>query len=421
MSAPAGEKEARSSTGPELASLGSLNSLWQAQRFDQARKVLSLVLFVSAGALWILSLGKWGASLEGLPWYLSVAVFSVLSVRFLRAETSFELLGLPRSKEPVSLPETLSICFLLLAACLYSSVAYMLLHPPLPLKTTQIVDIQLLSERDFSDEASLLPGSEPQEDLKKRSADQVSQRGSLEQNKLVKANLPSEQRPKSRQNQIKAKNSNGKAQVERVAENSAPEESSPSRRELTFENSNAAPLMIPNGWQTKTVDKPFVTAAARASSPSKSAELQPFISEVAPPELVELIENDGEQNAMHVFQKGGKSSGGKGAENSLSQYLKELHRKIKSAWSPPRGSTRTVDVLFRLKKDGKLAFVKIKKASGEEEIDSSAAKAVMTATAKAGPLPKDYSHDYLDVIYTFNYNVNELKEVSGAEFRQAED
>lgn len=169
-------------------------------------------------------------------------------------------------------------------------------------------------------------------------------------------------------------------------------------------------LAIPNSWSTQS----FNAAVPLHTQKNLKTSLKnaPYISEVEPPELVELIENDGDKDAMHIFQPGGQSSGGKGAENDLSQYLKTLHKLIKSSWSPPQGTSRQTEVLFRLKRDGRLASIKITKSSQDQIIDESAIRAVVAAARNLKPLPKEYAAAYLDIAYTFRYNVNELKELN---------
>lgn len=355
-----------------------------------------------------------GVSQDGLPWYLAIGMTAALSVRCLRVETNInKLLGVPRNHEPLKLQESLSICYLSAALAIYAWIGYSLLHPSSKLaRLTQVVDIQLLSERDFQNNHEELPGSQPQEDLRKRLADQVSQTGSLTKTKAIQAEKqPPKKEDAAEHPDKKLAKSNGQAKVERHDEKPAEKPSSPKPVEQELEESKAAPLAIPSSWKTNLVDQHFVPAASKSLSPLRPQNQNlPYMSEVEPPELVELLENDGDAAAMHVFQKGGKSSGGKGAENGLSNYLKELHKRIKNAWTPPMGSTRKVVLQFRLKRDGHVAWVKVTKSSGETETDSSALKAIMQASKEAQALPKDYTAEYLDVEYTFKYNVDELEE-----------
>jgi outer membrane biosynthesis protein TonB len=391
--------------------------LIQQERTARLRNGASLVLFVSACSVWISSFFRLGVNLEGLPWYLAIGSLAILSVRFLRSESSLgQLAGMPRTREPLKLKESLALCFMVLAVTLYSSVGYRLLHPPVePAGLKQVVDIQLLSPSDYKDNHEDLPGTQPQDDLKQRTADQVSQQGDLQQLKALqkKAEVKVD-KPNKIVALAKPKQSSGKADVEREDTKSADKPSSPAAVDNNQVVPMAVPILMPKSWQTKTISQDFVQAAARSGAPAQShAESEPFIAEVTPPEMVELVENDGDKDALHVFQKGGKSNNGKGAENGLSTFLKELHKRIKNAWAPPAGKTRAVEVLFRLKRDGHLSFCKITKSSGTAEIDASATRAIMAAASNnALVLPKDYTPNYLDISYTFKYNVNELQEVS---------
>lgn len=390
--------------------------LWRYERIAQARNAASFVLFVSACAVWLVSFCRLGVSQEGLPWYVTIGVIAAFSVRFLRAEESFcGVVGLRSSQAPLKLKESVALSFMSIAVALYSWVGYRLLHPSSdPPRVAQIVDIQLLSDKDFKDNQEQVPGTQPQADLRKRQADQISQQGDLNESRAFQSKLQSNKEKLSAEAEDrKSREINAKAMVEQEEEKPAELPCSPALLEKTQASSNVLPVIMPQSWQTKTIDPHYVPAASRSGSPGQShTESEPYMSEVAPPELVELMENDGDSGAMHVFQKGGKSSDGKGAENGLSSFLKELHKRIKNSWAPPRGSTRTVEVLFRLKKDGRLAFLKITRSSGLADTDTSATKAIVAAASSGQALPKDYAPNYLDVIYTFKYKVDELQEIN---------
>lgn len=395
----------------------AFNNLTRREKIAQTRNAASLVLFVSACAVWITSLCQLGVSRDGIPWYACIGIVAAMSVRFLRVEEPVAALtGLPRSHEPLKLRESLALCFMAIAIALYMGVGYQLLHPQAETpRKTQIVDIQLVSDRDYKNNKDLVPGTQAQEALRERHADNVTRAGNLNVPRVLQ---DKQERRSEKKNTVtideKPHKSNGRAaKVEREDEKPAENASSPAPVEKTFVPSNAVPIPMPSSWQTKTIDPNYVPAASPAGNPQKNRTDQPFISEVAPPELVELMDNDGERDAQHVFQKGGKSKDGKGAENALSVFLKELHIRIKNSWSPPHGETRSVEVLFRVKKDGRLAFLKITRSSGRSETDSSAVKAVTGAATLAHPLPKDYTPNYLDVSYTFKYNVDELQEING--------
>lgn len=443
------ENKARS-TGSDAV----FSSFFRSRRFHVLRNVASLVVFVSAAAVWLLSFGRLDLGHEALPWYLIIGTISACSVRFLNFDSYGELqiTGLVKTREPLHLRESLALVFMCVAVCMYLMAGYELLHrfDRIP-RVMQVVDIQLLSEKDYQDNHSLLPGSKPQDLLRKRNADQLTKQGELNTasaspSKESVANqpvaMPEKEKQKTEQQNKPAKGQKQtKAPTQKPIEKAEKSEQKPGPKvEQLTERKEAvkplpvvtplfsaalnsksiiseaskqatAPVVIPQGWQTKMVSNTAVVP----SNPNRtvsSTRSEAFITEVKPLEMVELIENDGETDGIHIFQRGGKSSGGKGAENNLSTYLKELHKKIKKNWAPPRGFTRQVEVIFRLRKDGHLASIKVTKTSGEPLADNSAIKAVMLATSKEARLPSDFSPDCLDVIYTFKYNVDELQELA---------
>lgn len=392
------------------------------ERLSHLRNLSSWILFVGACAVWLAGICRLGVSHEGLPWYLTLGTFASLSVRFLRfkEDCPVSFTHTLQCREPLLLKESVAICFLSVAVALYLWIGYGLLHPPAePARITQIVDIQLVSQKDFRDNNDVLPGTEPREDLRERNADQITQAGNICQPQVLKASPDKKNRPAN----TDSENRKPQPRTPETCKSKPPEKAASSNTAPAMPENQApppytVPLNIPTHWQTTTVTHvtPVAPAYREASTspgnPSRPKDAQePYLMEVAPPELVELLENEGEKNALHVFQPGGKSSGGTGAENDLSRYLKELHKRIKTAWSPPRGTTRKVEVLFRIKKDGRLAFLKIERSSGQSETDASATKAITSATNGLS-LPKDYSPQYLDVRYTFKYNVDELQEIS---------
>lgn len=162
----------------------------------------------------------------------------------------------------------------------------------------------------------------------------------------------------------------------------------------------------PSKWQTRTTSQIRIRPASRGIA---------SFEEVAPPEMVELTDSDGENRAQELWQSGGRSANGKGAKSNLTAYLKELHRRIKRAWRPPGGETRTAEILFRIKRTGQLASIKLIRTSGSNELDDAA----MVAIAGCAPfktLPQDVPTDYLDLLYTFNYTVDSLAEAQKGQY-----
>ena len=85
--------------------------------------------------------------------------------------------------------------------------------------------------------------------------------------------------------------------------------------------------------------------------------------------------------------------------------MKKLQMDIKRNWNPPKNSDslKTV-VLFRVGKTGMLLEDKIIKSSGNVEYDEIALKTI-NATAPFAKLPREFKGDYVDISFTFDYNV----------------
>ncbi len=447
------ELKEKASTATSTEAAKFLHAWVETRRFNLIRNVCSLLFFVSAAAVWFMSLGRLDVGQEGLPWYLILGFVAASSVRFLRFEKypPLALAGLPKSKEPLKLSESLGMVFLIAAFAIYLMAGIELIKSLDQKRETllQVIDIQLLSDKDFKDNNQPLPGMKPQEKLRKRTADVRTQQGELsnasarksaesaankvKQDKKDDAQKQKEEPKKKLDEKAKEQNEKPKEQPKQK-ENDATDQKavqktlspellqeklerlSPvplSKNSIPKKESSSAtlPMVIPKNWQTKTVTDSFAFQNRPIPSISSARSDQPFLTEVRPLEMVELIENDGELDGVDVFQRGGKSNGGKGAENNLSLYLKELHKKIKKNWSPPRGFSRKVELIFRLKRDGHVAEIRMLKSSGEQMTDKAAIKAIALATQKADPLPQDFTPNYLDVIYTFKYNVDELQEI----------
>jgi len=92
-------------------------------------------------------------------------------------------------------------------------------------------------------------------------------------------------------------------------------------------------------------------------------------------------------------------------EPDFGPYMRELQRRIKRNWHPPRrDESKHVQVLFKLSKKGDLLRLNISKSSGNIEIDDAAIKAVkMSAPFRS--LPPEYKGNDIDIQFTFDYNV----------------
>lgn len=108
----------------------------------------------------------------------------------------------------------------------------------------------------------------------------------------------------------------------------------------------------------------------------------------------------------------GNPGGGRGApgvdsiaEPDFGPYMRELQRRIKMNWDPPKGNeSKRVVLLFKIAKDGRLLSVRVFKSSGVPNADKAALNAV-ELTAPFRPLPADFRGSSIDIQFTFDYNV----------------
>lgn len=92
-------------------------------------------------------------------------------------------------------------------------------------------------------------------------------------------------------------------------------------------------------------------------------------------------------------------------EPDFGPYMRELQRRIKINWDPPKGNeSKRVVLLFKIAKDGRLLSCSVFKSSGLQKADSAALNAVNLA-APFRPLPHEYKESSIDVQFTFDYNV----------------
>lgn len=108
----------------------------------------------------------------------------------------------------------------------------------------------------------------------------------------------------------------------------------------------------------------------------------------------------------------GNPGGGGGApgidsyrEPDFGPYMRELQRRIRANWDPPKGNeSKRVVLLFKIAKDGRLLSCRVLKSSGLPSADTAAMNAVK-ATAPFKPLPAGYRESSVDIQFTFDYNV----------------
>ena len=115
----------------------------------------------------------------------------------------------------------------------------------------------------------------------------------------------------------------------------------------------------------------------------------------------------------HGSGSGGGNPGGGGGrpgidairEPDFGPYMRELQRRIKMNWDPPKGNeSKRVVLLFKIAKDGRLLSCSVFKSSGLQNADNAALNAVKLA-APFRPLPPEYKKSSIDVQFTFDYNV----------------
>lgn len=92
-------------------------------------------------------------------------------------------------------------------------------------------------------------------------------------------------------------------------------------------------------------------------------------------------------------------------EPDFGPYMRELQRRIKMNWDPPKGNeSKRVVLLFKIAKDGRLLSSRVFKSSGIPNADRAALSAV-ELTAPFRPLPADFRGASIDIQFTFDYNV----------------
>lgn len=92
-------------------------------------------------------------------------------------------------------------------------------------------------------------------------------------------------------------------------------------------------------------------------------------------------------------------------EPDFGPYMRELQRRIKMNWEPPKGNeSKRVVLLFKIARDGRLISHRVYRSSGLPSADRAAMHAV-ELTAPFKPLPPEYRGDSVDIQFTFDYNV----------------
>jgi len=376
---------------------------------------------VAISFVWLLALSRTGLPSLLVPWFV---IFWFVFTWGITSAFAADRIIAPfrlniRIDEPDRLRNWLGISYLAGSVLFFMMLAKVPFEPFHTAHTTrQVVDIQLVSNADFEDRHEILPSTEEKPTLRKRNGDPQEVIDPANQ-----SHVPAKEavRSKSHQPQKSA------PVIAKVDKQPPPKKVTPKQQadpqffiaqekpEAPAQPKPSLPKNFPwpqysSSFQVKDV-REYGAKVTMVSTPKVAYSSAPIeVEEVHPPQLLEVTDNDGDTGA-ELWQMGGRSKGGKGAPSALATYLKEMHKKLKKTWSPPSGTSRRAQVLFRLRRDGSTACVKLAASSGDKIVDQSALQAI-AAAAPFGNLPKDYLADYLDVLYTFNYRADELSEVT---------
>lgn len=322
---------------------------------------------------------------------LSIAEFSVLffalwqiyraykqRIKFLAEFTDSSLaLYLPDDQ---SLLPYLTASYFIFAASINCLVLYKQFFHPIETKANkQYVEIELVSAADYQNKKNVLPSTTPKPSLGKRfSPIDVSDTSIPLTSSLIK--LTKREQEKSIR-AVQGEKTNSLQKHDTYVVNSI--------------------VRLPA--------KPKVNNATKiAQSEQNSSQLD--LEEMQPLALTEIKDNDGD-DSIELWQDGGHSNQGLGASSELTDYLKELHKKLKQAWRPPETLAHHIKVLFRLAGDGSIMSLKLTASCGDPAADNSALIAIRKS-APFGNLPKECVAGCLDLAYTFNYSADEMRELS---------
>ncbi len=266
-------------------------------------------------------------------------------------------------------------------------------------KLSQLIDIEFVSQADFKDKKNLLPASVPKPTLAKTTSPVIHSQGQIFTDPVFVVRAGGSQNNQREMEQEK----------QETQEKSQKREKQMDTVSMVADTTDLASRYLPMNAPISKNYKPLSVKSARIKRVENS-DVSMNMEEVKPPEMVEVTENDGDTSYNH-WQDGGRSNNGTGISSSLVEYLKELHKRLKHAWSPPPGTVHHIKVVFRLDANGALVSTQLIQSSGSKAADDSALAAIKKATP-CGELPDDYPHQFLDLAYTFNYTADELTEVN---------
>lgn len=170
---------------------------------------------------------------------------------------------------------------------------------------------------------------------------------------------------------------------------------------------------------SKTVQKESVNENTNKTQPAEELVYSPNATK--PNENKELVDAQfGDENTDKTLNENPYTTANKQANEAINKgvpgidalkepdfgpYMKEMERRIKMNWDPPKGNNSTsVKTKFRIAKDGRLLSYEITQSSGIASTDRAAVEA-LKLTAPFKPLPAEFKGEWVDIEFTFDYNV----------------
>lgn len=279
----------------------------------------------------------------------------------------------------------------------------------------QVVEITLVSPNDAVNRHELLPASETATDSAKQKGELNDTMGSATPKALTSPTKktsetkrqPEENEKEPTKEALQAKESAKavKQRPQQLIKTSTPKVApSPA-----IDPQTQFKFQAPSGWKTTSYATDHNKTTPNIRPQAASLTQSQMLSEVSPASFIESIDNEGEND--HIVQSGGRSENGSGQENSLRLYLRELNRRIRKHWMPPAGMEEMALIQFRINHDGSLASVSAASMNAAGAIPTQAAIQAVRKTFPFKALPPDFKAPYLEVRYTFNYRINEMKDI----------
>ena len=199
----------------------------------------------------------------------------------------------------------------------------------------------------------------------------------------------------------------------------------PTPKTATSKQQPIPPRPKPKQHNTETyrnIKAPIPTARMpRAISPNSSSQTQePFESSLArnnPSQQTATGYSNGKSRYASGYSYGNGNVGNPSAGNpngppgldvmreaDMGPYVREMQRRIKKNWDPPRGNSSSKVVLFfKITRDGRVFGVSVHVSSGDPATDRAAISAV-ELTAPFRPLPPEFRGNFAQIDFTFDYN-----------------